>query len=224
MGAGGHCGGPSPSGCAQPPLGTSARRLGGLRLRGSRVSRAGGSASVSGHARPSRPGTPPGPCLPSRRGQRAPAPGGGGGASSRAAPRGRQRRRAPRAVTATCGRGRSQLAAAGEAADPSARAAGSDGSGEDQREGQRGALLPLVVHGRPLQPPAGEPGPAGAQVRDGRGGARGAVAPAGAGGPPGSPSGWAGRRCFLAGFPLLASENALDSGKTCARALVPHSE
>lgn len=63
------------------------------------------------------------------------------------------------------------------------RLGGSDGSGEDQRESQRGALLPLLLHGRPLQPPAGEPGPAGAQVsgrpaRAGRGrGAGGGRAP-----------------------------------------------
>lgn len=45
------------------------------------------------------------------------------------------------------------------------RTPGAHGPGEDQRQGPRGPLLPLVVHGRPLQPPAGEPGPARAQVR-----------------------------------------------------------
>lgn len=67
---------------------------------------------------------------------------------------------------------------------------GWDGPGQDQRQGQRGGaaaaaaaaavgraapgpLLPLHLHGRPLQPPAREPGPAGAQVGPGPGAAKG---------------------------------------------------
>lgn len=63
----------------------------------------------------------------------------------------------------------------------SGRPPGADGSGEDQRQGQRGPLLSLLVHGRSLQPPAREPGPAGAQVR-GAGAARGRSCGRGPGG------------------------------------------
>lgn len=80
----------------------------------------------------------------------------------------------------------------------SGRPPGADGSGEDQRQGQRGPLLSLLVHGRSLQPPAREPGPAGAQVRgagaargrscgrgpEGEGGAEGSAALGRRGGPP----------------------------------------
>lgn len=82
-------------------------------------------------------------------------------------PAGVRGRRAPRAVTATpaaAGALHSQPPERPVTSRPP-RLRGSDGSSEDQRESQRGALLPLLLHGRPLEPPAGEPGPAGAQVR-----------------------------------------------------------
>lgn len=60
-------------------------------------------------------------------------------------------------VTATCG--------SRHCCPRTPRTPGAHGPGEDQRQGPRGPLLPLVFHGRPLQPPAGESGPAGAQVR-----------------------------------------------------------
>lgn len=63
------------------------------------------------------------------------------------------------AVTATCG--------PRHCCPRTPRTPGAHGPGEDQRQGPRGSLLSLLVHGRSLQPPAGEPGPAGAQVRTG---------------------------------------------------------
>lgn len=98
-----------------------------------------------------------------------PRGGGGVGASSRAAPRGRQREAgAPRGDGDACGRGTLHSPPPERPVTSwPPRLGGSDGSGEDQRESQRGALLPLLLHGRPLQPPAGEPGPAGAQVSGG---------------------------------------------------------
>lgn len=63
------------------------------------------------------------------------------------------------AVTATCG--------PRHCCPRTPRTPGAHGPGEDQRQGPRGSFLSLLVHGRSLQPPAGEPGPAGAQVRTG---------------------------------------------------------
>lgn len=96
--------------------------------------------------------------------------GGGNGASSRAVLRGRQREAgAPRGDGDACSR-RTLHSPPRERPVTSwlPRLRGSDGSGEDKRESQRRALLPLLLHGRPLQPPAGEPGPAGAQVSGSR--------------------------------------------------------
>lgn len=121
--------------------------------------------------------------------------GGGGEGGGAARPPGRPPRasegRAPRAVTATPAAAALPTRRRGERGDlPPPRLGGPDGSGEDQRESQRGALLPLLLHGRPLQPPAREPGPAGAQVRGGRAGpgpglgvGGGAASAPGAGGP-----------------------------------------
>lgn len=87
---------------------------------------------------------------------------------------------------------------------------GWDGPGQDQRQGQRGGaaaasaaaavgraapgpLLPLHLHGRPLQPPAREPGPAGAQVGPGPGAGRGPGSGPGAEPSPGWSAGVGGR-------------------------------
>lgn len=141
--------------------------------------------------------------------------GGGGEGGGAARPPGRPPRasegRAPRAVTATPAAAALPTRRRGERGDrPPPRLGGPDGSGEDQRESQRGALLPLLLHGRPLQPPAREPGPAGAQVRGGRAGpgpglevGGGAASAPGAGGP------------VRAG---LARGGACRGGHTCERA------